>query len=224
MKKVIGIVLVIVAVLLWRFLVGPALQVTATNAIGNGWDDAKPEFTRQMQAALLESFADFELPADTRTQISECIAGKSVEFLNTTDCSYLYNKATSSEADHLADQAACMQKVGYEKKEEAFSLDCLKQLLPDDWKHLRKTLVAVFTALRTKGGAGAAQAKTQAVCIVDKTIAMANQRKCPFVNRAAEKAQDLINGLDDCIGGADKDPEYLAIFAACIAPPAGEPG
>ena len=155
MKKYIFGGIAVVAVVLWKFVIGPSLAVTAQNTMGAGWDDAKPELMAQFSSTFATDWAMFNLSQPDIQQMSDCCATKAVEFLNTTDCSYLYNQNTTTEAEHLKNQETCMAKVKYDEAELKFSLDCMRQHFPEDWKHLRTPLMQGYETSFVENGAPA---------------------------------------------------------------------
>jgi hypothetical protein len=225
MKKGIGIAIAIVAGLLWQFVIGPQMEVSTKNALDSGWDDAKAEVAQQQKAAYAESLKGIGLSDAVLDALAGCTADKAIAFLNTTDCSYLYNQTTTSEEEHLAEQEKCMDKVGYSAKEEQFSFECMKANIPNDWNimsaQLKESLAAGFVA----EGLDAAIAGPYAECAVPKMVALMKKRECPLINKTAEKPEDLMLSSDDCFKDMDTDKEFAEIFTGCApTPPAeGEP-
>lgn len=124
MNKVVGVLVAIGVIAVWKLVI-PTIVVSMS-----GWDDARPELLGKFKAAF---------PAEVRAQIGDakadlvvaCLTDKAIEFLNGTDCKYKYNELTTSQAEHLAAQEACMEAVGYAQKEEAFAIECMKQHVPE---------------------------------------------------------------------------------------------
>lgn len=188
-----------------KFVVLPSAAVSAQNAMGVGWDDARAEFVSDFDKALGEELAPIGLTQAEIHPVSECAADEIVKFLNGTDCSYQYNTATTTEAEHLAEQEKCMAKVKYDEQEEKVGLICLKQKLPNDWKVMRKSLIEGFAGAAAESGMPAAQAQTVASCFADKAIAAANEKKCPLINQAATKAEDLFSDMSKCVPDSDSE-------------------
>jgi len=213
-KKVIAGIAGVVILVALKFIV-PSLQVEATNATGAGWDDAKAEMNTTFMGVLTQEYSAFALPPATLTTISNCITDRAVAYLNTTDCSYLYNPNTTSESEHLAQQEACMVKVEYEQKEADFTIQCTKENFPEDWKHMQTLLGESFTAVFVAQGVPEATAKTASACVAQKAVALINQRKCPLVNKAATKGEEMFYTIDDCIKDPENDAEFQAIWTTC---------
>jgi hypothetical protein len=215
MKKLIFGGIAVVAILVWKFVIGPSLAVTASNTAGMGWNDAKPELAANFQATFAKDFASFELgPANIKT-LSDCCAEKAVAFLNTTDCSYLYNQTTTSEAEHTKNQEACLAKVKYTEQEEKIGLACLLQHFPNDWKHLKNFMREAYEASFAQSGMSAADIKKTSQCLADGSVKIANQRKCQVVNKQATNLETLFNNFDTCMKEPGKDAEFEALMASC---------
>lgn len=203
------------AVALWKLVVAPTLAVKAENALGVGWNDARPELVATFGATLAEHLASLSLtPAEAQT-VTECCADKAVEFLNATDCSYQYNTATQSEAEHLAEQEACFARVKYEEATEKSTLGCMIEKMPNDWKLLRSGLIENFAKGATSEGMPEAQATKVATCFADRVVAKGNEKKCPVLNREAKTADDMFLPMEKCIS----DEESKAIGEACATAP-----
>lgn len=122
-KQVIGVLVAVVALAVWKLVI-PAIVISTA-----GWDDARPELVGKLKSGLPpEARAALGTKTDA---VVGCVADKAIAFLNTTDCKYKYNQTTTSEAEHLKEQDACLEKVEYVKKEEAYAMECMKQHAPE---------------------------------------------------------------------------------------------
>jgi hypothetical protein len=200
---------------LWKFVIGPSVAVTAQNSLGTGWNDAKPDLSAQFSSAFSTDWAMFNLDTAKIQELSNCCADKAVAFLNSIDCSYLYNQATTSETEHLKKQEACMTKVKYDEAETKFSIDCLREHFPNDWQHLKPPLNQGYEASFIENGVSVADAKKLAVCIAEGCVTLANDRKCPVVNKSATIYENLVNDIDTCIKDPENDPEFQKILKDC---------
>ncbi len=223
MKKVLGGLGGIIAIgaFVAFKMTAPSAQVAATNAMGAGWDGAQGEFMTQITSTLTQEYATFKLSPELIQKIAKCITDKSIAFLNTTDCSYLYNTATTTEAQHLAAQEQCMAKVQFDQKQEGYTLDCTKENFPDDWKFMHSIFMEQFELSFTSQGFPADKAKDIGACVSDKLIALVTTRQCKLINRAANKAEDIFFSLDDCIKDTENDKDFKAVITTCT--PQAEP-
>ena len=217
MKRLLGGIggIIAVGVIVAIKMLAPSAEVAIKNSTGTGWDDAKGDFMTEITAALTEEYATFGFPPATIQTIAGCISDKSIAFLNTTDCSYLYNTATTTEAQHLAAQEQCMIKVQFEQKQEGFTMECTKASFPDDWKYMHNIFSSEFEKSFAAEGAPADAAKQMGLCISEKLTAMLNARQCKLINRQATKAEDIFFGMDDCIKDSENDKEFQAIISSC---------
>ncbi len=217
MKKMATIIGAVVAVglgIAWKIF-APSAQVEVMNAAGAGWNDARSDLMGQISTTITTEYAVFALPAGVTTKISECIVDKSIEFLNKSDCSYLYNPETTTEAEHLANQEKCLEKVKFEDVQGGYTVECSKAHFPDDWAIMGKIFAGEFEASFAQNGVDAASAKTMGTCVGDKLTALMNTRKNPLVNKEAKKPEDLLFTLDTYIKDYEADKEFQDILTAC---------
>lgn len=200
MKRVLSVVATLAGVgifFAWRFF-GASAEIATKNASGHGWDGARPDLLGKFRTALNERFDGMDGAADASMLITECMTQSAITFLNGTDCSYLYNKSTTTEAEHLSSQEACFKKVGYEVKEKELFVNCMKEKFPGDWKMMRTVLIKEFTGVFEKKGIPADKAKVIAVCSVDADIETLNASDCKFLNKEAKSGDDILRTVDEC--------------------------
>lgn len=220
MKKLfggIGGIIAIGAIVAFKML-APSAQVAVENTAGIGWNDAKGELMSGISSELTTEYATFGLPPVIIQTISNCITDKSIAFLNTTDCSYKYNTATTTEAQHLAAQEQCMIKVQFEKQQEGFTLECTRESFPDDWKYMHKMFSGEFEQSFAQEGVPGDVAKQMGVCIAEKLTTLMNTRQCKLINRQAAKVEDIFFGMEDCIKDTENDKEFQEIITSCTTP------
>jgi hypothetical protein len=196
--------------------------VAIENSAGVGWDDAKAEFVTEITTTLTTEYATFGFPPAIIQTISSCIADKSIAFLNTTDCSYKYNTATTTEAQHLASQEQCFVKVQFETRQEGFTLECTRESFPDDWKYMQNIFTGEFEKSFAQEGVPAATAKQMGLCIAEKLTTLMNTRQCKLINRQAAKVEDIFYGMEDCIKDTENDKEFQDIITSCTGQGAPE--
>jgi len=194
----------------------PSAEVAIKNSVGEGWSEAKGELTTGILETLRTEYAPFALPEPLLQKMAGCVADKSIAYLNTTDCSYLYNTATTSEAEHLAAQELCLKKVDFEGKQAGYTLECTRADFPDDWQVMRGLLAGEFEKSLVEESTPAEAAKLAGGCMADKLVVLLAGRKCPLVNRNAAKPEEMLNGFDACVKDPANDPEFQAIQAACL--------
>lgn len=217
MKKLlggVGTVVVVGAIIAFKFF-GPSAEVTLKNATGSGWDDARSELRNQISQVMEQEYEVFDLSASDKNKIADCIVDKSIAFLNETDCSYLYNSATTTEAEHLANQETCMAKVKFEENQEGFTMECLKQNMPDSWKIMKSIFVGIYEEAFTQDGVPGPKAKQIGECIAQKLVGILDGRKYKLINDKSIKAEDLLFPIDKYVPDFEKDEEISAVVAEC---------
>lgn len=217
MKKIIGgagTAVVVVAIIAFKFL-APSAEVAIQNAAGAGWDDAKADFQAEISQVINTDYEVFVLSQAEKDAITNCIADKSIAFLNGTDCSYLYNTATTTEAEHLANQEKCMEKVKFPEKQEGFTVECTKEHMPNSWKVMEKIFVGVYEEAYTGQGVPGPKAKEIGECISKKIVALCDARKYELIDKSATDAEKMFNSIDKFIPDFEKDEEVTAIMNEC---------
>lgn len=201
-----GIAAIVAVGLGWKFWLGPTLAIRAEAATGRGWDDARSELTNKY---VMTSGFDAASQKETTT----CAVDKAIATLNESDCRYKYNTSTQTEASHLAEQDACLKKLGWEQKESKIWLECAKKHFPEDWQVMRGVLVKEFSAALKAQGATVFVAPAQ--CIADGVLGLVAEKKCKLVNREAEKLEELLNTVDACLG-EEGMPKVAEISTKCV--------
>jgi len=210
----IGTAVAIAVVIGFKFL-GPSAEVAVKNATGMGWDEARKDFVAEISSVINTDYDVFVLSQTDRDNIAGCIADKSIGFLNTTDCSYLYNTATTSEVEHLAAQEKCMNNVQFSKKQEAFSVECLKAHIPANWSVMEKVFTGVYEDAYVEQGIAAPQAKQIGECMSRKLVALCNERKYPLVDQTATAPENLFIPVARYIPVFENDEGITTIMNEC---------
>ena len=189
-----GSVLLIGALVAWKFF-GADLQIKIKEASGEAWNDSRAELTTKFTKVLTPPLSKMQLPLGTIPKIVTCLVDKAIAVLNKSGCSYHYNTATSSRAEHERKQTACLERVGYIKMEEKLTQQCMAQLLPNKWEIHRRTLVESMT----KAAPATVQNKRAwGSCTAEKILSALGKTKCLPINKdpAAKKP---LNTIDDCV-------------------------
>lgn len=217
MKKILGGVgtaVAVVAIIAFKFL-APSAEVAVKNASGSGWDEAKGDFQKEISEVMNSDYDVFVLAQAEKDNITNCIVDKSIQFLNGTDCSYLYNAATTSESEHLANQEKCMEKVKFSDHQEGFTLECLKTHMPKSWKLMEKIFVGVYEDAYTGQGVAGPEAKKIGECIAGKLVTLCDTRQYKLIDEKATNAENLFIPVDNYIKDFDKDEEVALIMNDC---------
>ena len=201
-----------------KYFLFPEIEISARKAAGDGWTEARPEIKGNIMSALREGFVDIDLRHDVMDNIATCVTDKVVGFLNGTDCDYYYNESTTSEAEHLQAQEACLAQVGYDAKEMAFTIDCAKQHVPKDWNIMRPLLGHEMDAALQGQILDAAKRKEAGDCVVGKTVELLGKTECTPLNLKATTPEQLFTPADECLDDAGIKAEAEEAIGACIAP------
>jgi len=200
-----------------KHFIFPEMEIEARKAAGEGWTDAKPEIKGNMISTLREAFVDVDLGHEVLDRTAGCVSDRIVEFLNGTDCDYYYNESTTSEAEHLADQEACLQGIGYEDKELEFTLACAKQHVPSDWNIMHPALYREMDAALEDQIVDAAKRKVAVDCVVKRITGLLGKTGCSPLNPDATTMEQLFSPADQCLEDAGIQAEAEEAIGACIS-------
>ncbi|MBN2528743.1 MAG: hypothetical protein JXR76_20300 [Deltaproteobacteria bacterium] len=217
MKKILGGVgtaVAVVAIIAFKFL-APSAEVAVKNATGSGWDEARDYFATEISKLMKPDFEGLVLDETNQENITNCIVDKSIKFLNETDCSYLYNTATTSETEHLANQETCLAKVRFTEHQEGFRLECLKTYLPRSWKLMEKVFMGIYEEAYIRQGIPEAEAKQIGECISGKLVALFDGRQYKLIDDQSRDVENLFFPADKYIPDFEKDEEIVVILTEC---------
>jgi hypothetical protein len=102
-------------------------KIHTTNMMHAGWDQAKPDLRKAFEKEVEKSAP--ELDAEFKTKYLDCVTDKAVVYLNNTTCSYLYNKATTTQEEHLRAQDECIGASGYAQEVEKIAEKCADEMV-----------------------------------------------------------------------------------------------
>jgi hypothetical protein len=211
------IVAAVLAVSVWFFGKDAYPRAIATAAIavakasGHGWDRARGQLatTYRVELAGWYTGSNLEVSEVTAIAVASCIADKAVDFLNTTACSPV-------ETAEDAELNACLEVSHLDAKVLEFALECRKQHIPNDWRMRRKSIRASILAGLAPDETGTAGTDVLVDCRVEAALATLSASKCPLVNHAASRAEDLLNDSDMCFGEVGFAERLQAGMAKCV--------
>ena len=219
-KRMVSIVIGVVVAggfLAAKVFLFPELEISARKAAGAGWTEAEGEIRGNVLSGLREGFVDIDLPSGVLERVATCVTEKVVGFLNGSDCDYYYNETTTSEAEHLAAQEACLQGVGYDAKEVEFTIACAQAHVPKDWAIMRPLLSREMDDALKDRILDAAKRKGAVDCVVDKTVALLGTTECAPMNPEATTPEQLFTPAEECFEAAGIRPEAEEAIGICIA-------
>ena len=104
-----------------------SVGIEAMSMAGAGWDESRQMFVDSYGAEVYRSDEFNSVPDRIKDIYINCLADKTVAFLNQTECKYMYNKMTTSEEDHIRQQDLCVAKSGlHEAIGEKHVPECIK--------------------------------------------------------------------------------------------------
>lgn len=127
-RKLWGVTVVVGTLLVVKLVIPlfyTSAAITVQNSLHMGWNSARSEIRRQFEAEL----KNMDIDPLKKSKYLDCITDKSIDFLNGTTCSYHYNKVTTTKAEHIKQQDACVEKSGYIKKVEEMGYACAQDIL-----------------------------------------------------------------------------------------------
>ena len=215
MKQAISAVGVFVVALGWYFYGGDA-QIAAEQAAGTGWNDARVELVTKYEQFFGTEFKSLEFKGNETTQMAECLADKSIEFLNGTDCRYKFNAHNMTREEHLAKQEACLKTVGFDGEETKQGLACFKKHCPNDWSLIQSGVAqGLKKRFLKREGVTENQAQKAAECSAKSMLKVYGEVKCPFVIADADSWQSLLNTADKCHAQEGVLDKVRAAMAEC---------
>jgi hypothetical protein len=96
--------------------------------MGRGTADLTPK----IRAALEARMKAIHIPEVAFEPLLDCEVTSYIQWLNTTDCSYAYDKATTTLEWHLKEQNACVERAGLTTRWKEIDLECRKLKIPNE--------------------------------------------------------------------------------------------
>lgn len=196
--SIIGAVVLLGIVGVLKFVVQPWLELKQKQSTGD-WTESRSELKAQFKELTKNLFSDMDVPADAMNQVEDCIVDKAIPFLNQSGCKYHYVKTTTSEADHIKEQEKCLEKVGWEKKLELITVECIREKIPNDWKIAKTALIRDMMQGFTAQVPDENKRKQAAECTSDMMIKELQASDCPIITKDGKVFDALFNNAAECI-------------------------
>lgn len=210
--KHLGRIIGVIAVVAFWQLGLPLLISSGEVASGTQWDDAVEELRSSWitETKLTMNTNGIEFQSSVLDATGACFADGIAEFLNTTDCKYKYVESVSSQAEHLAEQEACFQKVGFEARRDSVELKCIQKHFPKEWAPYKAAFIEGWTTtLIDDSSVEKEKAGLVATCIVERLLQILTEVGCDPVDRQTEDAGAWVALPDTCLA---TKPESKAKF------------
>ena len=218
MKRILGFVGLGLMAAFFNFG-APMLIGSAEVSAENQWDDAKVELKNSWINETRDSLkkSNLRFPDSMLNSTGVCFASKVAEFLNTTECKYKYVKGVSSEKEHLSEQEACFEKVGFQVNRDAIELECIQLHFGKDWKPYAPAFVQRWTYGLQSPSADTGNVQLAAKCVVDKLMAILTELSCDPVNRETENVNDWLRLPEECLSDKpDSKAKFGSAQTACF--------
>jgi|SRR5450432_414619 hypothetical protein len=177
----------------------------------------RADLTRRFRADFEANLKALRVGEVEFNDLLDCEVSEYIKWVNTTDCSYLYDKTTKSLEKHLEEQTACLNRVGSATRLGEIDLACSKHYLPNDWSIYSDVFAMSFAKRFDRQRANSPIAQRVGACAGAQYVTQLNQTGCPPMNLEASTKEALF--ATDCI---DKlrptlDRQMIAILQDCKA-------
>ena len=162
------------------------------------WDAARADLTPGIRAGLLE--ADLKLahiPELVFKSLLDCEVASYIQWLNTTDCAYLYDKATTTLEWHLKEQNACLERAGVTARMKEIDLECTKVKLPNGWPLYEEMFAETFAETVDRQHPNSPTARKIGACAADQYVTELNHLGCTPMNVEASTREAMF--ATDCV-------------------------
>ena len=161
------------------------------------WDAARASLTRKIRAALEANTKLLHIPEPAFEALLDCEVTSYIQWLNTTDCSYLYDEATTTVEWHLKEQNACLERAGVKTRWKEIDLECTKLKVPNEWSIYEDMFAKTFAASVDWQHPNSPAAQKVGACAADQYVAELNRLGCAPMNVEAPTREAMLS--KDCI-------------------------
>jgi hypothetical protein len=174
-------------------------ELRAANVItaGREWDEARADLTRQLRDSLGTTLKGVRLSDEGLDALLDCEVSDFIKWLNTTDCPYLYDQATTSHAGHREEQRACLDRVGSAAKLREIDFTCTKRYLPNDYSIYSELFTNTFAARFDRHHPFSPSAQRVGACVATRYLTELTRAGCRPMNLEAPTAAGLFTR--DCV-------------------------
>jgi catechol 2,3-dioxygenase-like lactoylglutathione lyase family enzyme len=174
-------------------------ELRAANVItaGREWDEARADLTRQLRDSLGTTLTGVRLSDEGLDALLDCEVSDYIKWLNTTDCPYLYDQATTSLAGHREEQRACLNRVGSAAKLREIDFGCTKRYLPNDYSIYSELFTNTFAARFDRHHPFSPSAQRVGACVAGRYLTELTRAGCRPMNLEASTAAGLF--ATDCV-------------------------
>jgi hypothetical protein len=176
-----------------------ATELRAANVITAGaeWNEARADLTRQFRDSLGTNLKGVRISDEGLDALLDCEVSDYIKWLNTTDCPYLFDKATTSLAGHLEEQRDCLDRVGSAAKLREIDLACTKRYLPNDYSIYSDLFTNKFAARFDRHHPFSPSAQRVGACVATRYLTELTRAGCKPMNLAVSTEAGLF--ATDCV-------------------------
>jgi hypothetical protein len=169
------------------------LRAANVTTAGTEWNEARAAQTKQLRDSLGTNIKPLRISDDALDAVVNCEVSDYIKWLNTTDCPYRYDKATTSRAGHLEQQAACLERAGSTAKLDEINLVCAKRYLPNDYAIYSDLFTNQFAARFDRYHASSPAARRVGACVAERYITELTRAGCKPMDLEASTEAELFS-------------------------------
>ncbi len=214
--SIIGTVVLLGIVGLLKFVVQPWLELRQKQSTGD-WTESRSDLKKEFSQLAQNVFSDMDVSQSDLNGMVDCLVDKAIPFLNQSGCKYHYVKTTTSEATHLKEQEECLEKIGWKKKLELLTVECIREKIPNDWKIAKTALINDMVKSMAAQVPNEEERKKAAECVADSMVKKLQASDCPLMTRDGKVFDALFNNAGECV---QKNPvmqkEMNEVYNNCL--------
>jgi len=161
------------------------------------WDAARVDVTSQIRTDLAANLKSAHVPEPAFKALLDCEVTSYIQWLNTTDCSYLFDKATTTLEWHLKDQKACLEQADAATRLKEIDLECTKLKLPNEWSIFQGMFAQTFAETVDRRHPNSPTAQKVGACAADRYVTELNHMGCKPMDIEASTREAMF--ATDCI-------------------------
>ena len=181
------------------------------------WDAARVDLTPQIRADLEANLKLAHVPESIFKALLDCEVTSYIQWLNTTDCSYLFDKATTTLEWHLKEQKACLERADATTRLQEIDLACTKLKLPNEWSIFQGMFAQSFAETVDRRHPKSPIARKMGACAADRYVSELNHIGCKPMDVEASTREAMF--ATDCIheNQSALDRRMTAVLHDCRA-------
>ena len=156
----------------------PELRAARVITRSDEWNAARVDLTSQIRADLEANTKSIHVPEPAFKALLDCEVTSYIRWLNRTDCSYLFDQATTTLEWHLKDQKACLERADAATRLKEIDLQCTKLKLPNEWSIFAGMFAQTFAETVDPRHPNSPAAQKVGACAADRYVTELNHLGC----------------------------------------------